>query len=174
MLEVDRTVVKVIQREFPDAPIVGIGAVVVDRGRVLLVQRGHEPSKGKWSLPGGMLELGESLEEGVRREVAEETGLAVEAIELVELIDRVLREAGPEGERVRYHYVIADYLCRVVGGSLHAASDAASVRWVERAEWNSHSALALDPITVRVIEKGWQRAAALERGALERGAKETR
>lgn len=152
---------KVIQREFPDAPIVGVGAVVVDQGRVLLVQRGREPSKGKWSLPGGMLELGESLEEGVRREVAEETGLEVKAIELVELIDRVLRETGAEGERVRYHYVIADYLCRVVGGSLRAGSDAAAVRWVERAEWNSHSALALDPITVRVIEKGWQRASAL-------------
>jgi 8-oxo-dGTP diphosphatase len=153
-------VAKVIQREFPDAPIVGVGAVVVDQGRVLLVQRGREPSKGKWSLPGGMLELGESLEEGVRREVAEETGLEVKTIELVELIDRVLRETGPEGERVRYHYVLADYLCRVVGGSLQAGSDAAAVRWVERAEWNSHSALALDPITVRVIEKGWQRASA--------------
>jgi 8-oxo-dGTP diphosphatase len=154
-------VAKVLQREFPDAPIVGIGGVVVDQGRVLLVQRGREPSKGKWSLPGGMLELGESLEEGVRREVAEETGLEVEAVELVELIDRVLREPGAEGERVRYHYVIADYLCRVVGGSLQAGSDAAAVRWVERAEWNSHSVLALDPITVRVIEKGWRRASAL-------------
>jgi 8-oxo-dGTP diphosphatase len=161
-------VAKVIQREFPEAPIVGVGAVVVDQGRVLLVQRGREPSKGKWSLPGGMLELGESLEEGVKREVVEETGLEVEPLELVELIDRILRETGPEGERVRYHYVIADYLCRVVGGKLQAASDAAAVRWVERAEWNSHSALAVDPITVRVIEAGWQRAAALERAAKER------
>lgn len=146
----------------------GIGAVVVDQGRVLLVQRGREPSKGKWSLPGGMLELGESLEEGLRREVAEETGLEVVVVELVELIDRVVRETDSEGDRVRYHYVIADYLCRVVGGTLHAASDAAAVRWVERAEWNSHSALALDPITVRVIEKGWQRAAELDRKPKER------
>ncbi|HEY1579923.1 MAG TPA: NUDIX domain-containing protein [Terracidiphilus sp.] len=152
---------KVFQREFPESPIVGVGAVVVDRGRVLLVQRGREPSKGKWSLPGGMLEIGESLVDGVAREVEEEAGLKVEVLELVELIDRIIREAGPEGERIRYHYVIADYLCRVVGGSLKAASDAAAARWVERAEWNSHSALALDPITVRVIEKGWQRAAAL-------------
>ncbi len=139
----------------------GVGAVVVDRGRVLLVQRGHEPSKGKWSLPGGMLELGESLTDGVAREVQEETGLIVESIELIELIDRVQKEDGLEGERIRYHYVIADYLCRVVGGFLHAASDADAVRWVERAEWNSHSALALDPMTVRVIEAGWQRATAL-------------
>jgi len=157
----------VLQREFPDSPIVGVGAVVVDGERVLLVQRGHEPSKGKWSLPGGILELGESLAEGVAREVLEETGLVVEIIELVELLDRVHRGDGPSGERVRYHYVIADYLCRVVGGALQAASDADAVRWVERAEWNSHSALALDPITVRVIEAGWQRARALNQSGRE-------
>ena len=150
-----------IHREFPLAPIVGVGAVVVDSGRVLLVRRGREPFKGKWSLPGGMLELGESLQAGVVREVEEETGLCVEPLELVELLDRIVREETPGGERVRYHYVIADYLCRVVGGSLQAASDAEAVRWVERSEWNSHSALALDPITVRVIEIGWQRACAL-------------
>jgi ADP-ribose pyrophosphatase YjhB (NUDIX family) len=100
------------------------------------------------------LEVGESLTAGVVREVSEETGLTVEPLELIELLDRIHRE----GERVRYHYVIADYLCRVVGGELKAASDADAVRWVERAEWNSHSALKLDPITVRVIEAGWQRA----------------
>lgn len=155
---------KVFQREFPEAPIVGVGAIVVDRGRVLLVQRGHEPSKGKWSLPGGMLEIGESLADGVVREVEEETGLQVEVIELIELIDRIVRHKDEEGERIRYHYVIADYLCRVIGGSMQAGSDAAGVRWVERAQWNSHSALALDPITVRVIEKGWQRAAVLKGG----------
>lgn len=136
-----------------------MGAVIVDRGRVLLVQRGREPSKGKWSLPGGVLELGESLTEGLVREVREETGLEVEAVELVELIDRIVKQPASEGEgRIRYHYVIADYLCRVTSGQLHAASDADAVRWVERAEWNSHSALLFDPITVRVIEAGWQRA----------------
>jgi ADP-ribose pyrophosphatase YjhB (NUDIX family) len=160
-------VAKVVQREFPEGPIVGVGAVVVHRGRVLLVKRGHQPLKGKWSLPGGMLELGESLTQGVAREVQEETGLDVEAIELIELIDRIHKESGPSGERVRYHYVIADYLCRVVGGTLQAASDATGVRWVERAEWNSHSALELDPITVRVIEAGWQRARALDQSEQE-------
>lgn len=150
-----------IDREYPRAPIVGVGAVVVDAGSVLLVQRGREPLKGKWSLPGGMLELGESLHEGVVREVEEETGLQVEPLELLELLDRIVREETPAGKRVRFHYVIADYLCRVTGGTLKAASDAAAVRWVERAEWNSHSALALDPITVRVIEAGYQRAAEL-------------
>ncbi len=145
-----------MQREFPEAPLVGVGAVVVDEGRVLLVRRGTEPLKGQWSLPGGLLELGESLAAAVVREVREETGLDVEPVELVELLDRIHRES----EKVRYHYVIADYLCRVAGGSLQAASDADAVRWVERAEWNSHSALKLDPVTVRVIEMGWQRAQA--------------
>jgi 8-oxo-dGTP diphosphatase len=161
MLEEDR-MAEPIQREFPQSPLVGIGAVVVEAGRVLLVQRGREPLKGKWSLPGGMLKIGESLHEGVIREVEEETGLHVEPIELVELLDRIVREQSSEGERIRYHYIIADYLCRVVGGTLKAASDAEAVLWVGRAEWNSYSALALDPITVRVIEAGWQRAAALK------------
>jgi ADP-ribose pyrophosphatase YjhB (NUDIX family) len=151
-----------MQREFPTAPLVGVGAVVVSEGRVLLVRRGTEPLKGEWSLPGGMLELGESLTDGVVREVLEETGLVVEPLELVELLDRIYSEAG----RVKYHYVIADYLCRVTGGQLQASSDADAVRWVERAEWNSHSALKLDPITVRVMEKGWQMAHARKEDSL--------
>lgn len=135
-------------------PLVGVGAVIVHEGRVLLVQRGHEPLRGQWSIPGGLIEIGEMLHEAVVREVREETGLDVEPIELVELLDRI----HSEGERVRYHYVIADYLCRVVGGTLKAADDADAVRWVERAGWSSHSALVLEPITVRVIERAWQRA----------------
>jgi len=153
-----------LQREYPAAPLVGVGAVIVHDGRVLLVQRGTEPARGRWSIPGGLIEVGEPLSEAVVREVREETGLQVEPVELIELLDRIHRE----GDRVRYHYVIADYLCRVVGGALHAASDADAVRWVERPEWNSHSALVLDPITVRVIEAGWQRARALEKKAGEK------
>ena len=144
---------QLMQREFPLAPLVGVGAGVVDEGRVLLVRRGREPLKGQWSLPGGLLELGESLTDGVSREVLEETGLIVEPIELIELLDRIHHQE----KRVRYHYVIADYLCRVKGGTLQAGSDADDVRWAERAEWNSHNALNLDPITVRIIELGWQR-----------------
>jgi len=147
-----------MQREFTLAPLVGVGAVVVDEGRVLLVRRGREPLKGQWSLPGGMLELGESLTAGVAREVLEETGLNVEPIELIELLDRIHHEE----ERVRFHYVIADYLCRVTGGILQAASDADDVRWAERAEWNSHSALKLDSVTARIIELGWQRSQQLQ------------
>lgn len=146
-----------MQREFPETPLVGVGAVVVNHGCVLLIRRGTEPLKGEWSLPGGVLELGESLLAGVVREVQEETGLSVEPLELIELLDRIHRV----DERVRYHYVIADYLCRVVGGELKAASDADAVRWVAREEWNSHSALRIDPVTTRVIELGWQRAQAL-------------
>jgi ADP-ribose pyrophosphatase YjhB (NUDIX family) len=152
-----------MRREFPETPLVGVGAVVVHEDRVLLVRRGTEPLKGHWSLPGGLLEVGESLADGVVREVREETGLTVKPVELVELLDRIHKD----GERVRYHYVIADYLCRVVGGALQAASDADAVRWVERAEWNSHSALVLDPVTVRVIEAGWQRARILQAKGLE-------
>src|ERR1035437_5889688 len=150
-----------MQREFPEIPLIGVGAVIVDEGRVLLVRRGNEPMKGHWTLPGGLLALGESLRDGVMREVREETGLVVEVLQLIELLDRIHRD----GERIRYHYVIADYLCRIAGGALQAASDADEVRWVERAEWNSHSALVLDPVTVRVIENGWQ----LARGRLKKG-----
>ena len=151
-----------MQREFPEAPLIGVGAVVVDGDRVLLVRRGAEPLKGQWSLPGGLVELGEPLVDAGGREVREETGLAIEPVELIELLDRIHRE----GERVRYHYVIADYLCRVTGGAIQAASDADEVRWVERAEWNRPDsvmgALRLDPVAVRVIEMGWQRARALQ------------
>ncbi len=153
-----------MQREFPSSPLVGVGAVLVHEGRVLLVQRGHEPAKGQWSLPGGLIDVGESLREAVTREVREETGLIVEPVELIELLERIHRD----GDRVRYHYVIADYLCRVVGGALAAASDADAVRWVERSEWNSHSALRIDPITTRVMEAGWQRAKALQLQAGEK------
>jgi 8-oxo-dGTP diphosphatase len=154
-----------LQREYPLAPLVGVGAVIVDESRVLLVQRATEPALGRWSIPGGLIEVGEMLTEAVVREVSEETGLEVEPVELVELLDRIHRD----GDRVRYHYVIADYLCRVTGGTLKAASDAAAARWVERTEWNRldvhglsvEGALVLDPITVRVIEAGWQRAKTL-------------
>ncbi|KAA6465505.1 NUDIX domain-containing protein [Acidobacteria bacterium AB60] len=159
-----------MQREYPVAPLVGVGAVIVNEGRVLLVQRATEPALGRWSIPGGLIEIGEMLTGAVIREVLEETGLEVEPIELVELLDRIHRD----GDRVRYHYVIADYLCRVTGGTLKAASDAAAVRWVERAEWNSHSALILDPITVRVIEAGWQRATTLDWQALDGPGGKTR
>ncbi|MGC9159289.1 MAG: NUDIX hydrolase [Terracidiphilus sp.] len=140
------------------APLVGVGAVIVDKGRVLLVRRGTEPLKGHWSLPGGLVELGEQVLDAVVREAREETGLSVEPLELIELLDRIDRQKEGASERIRYHYVIADYLCRVAGGELRAASDADDACWVERTQWNSPGILQLDPVTVRVMEAGWQRA----------------
>jgi ADP-ribose pyrophosphatase YjhB (NUDIX family) len=148
-----------MHREFPETPLMGVGAVVVDRGRVLLVRRGREPMRGAWTLPGGLLEVGETLLSGVAREVLEETGLIVKPIELVELLERIHREH----ERIQYHYVIADYLCLVVGGELHASSDADALRWAERAEWLAADA-ELDAVTVRVMEAGWQRARVMRQG----------
>lgn len=145
------------QREFPANPLVGVGAVVVDeRGRVLLVKRGTEPMKGHWSLPGGLLYLGEPLIEGVRREVVEETGLTVQPEAIIEVIDRIYRESAQAP--VRYHYVIVDYWCRVLGGQAKSASDAEDICWASEAEWRETNAYELEAITLRVIEKGWQMA----------------
>jgi 8-oxo-dGTP diphosphatase len=118
-----------MKREFPDHPLVGVGGVVIHRHRVLLIRRGSEPLKGQWSLPGGMLELGEQLEDGVRRELKEETGLEVEPLALLAVFDRIMR-GGPDGQRVRYHYVIVDYVCRRKRGRLVPASDVLDARWV--------------------------------------------
>jgi len=113
-------------REYPVGPIIGVGGVVVQDGKVLIVKRAHEPRKGEWSLPGGQVELGETLIDATRREIREETGLDVEVGALIELFDRVHRHDG----RVQYHFVIADFLCTPCGGTLAAADDALDVAWV--------------------------------------------
>jgi ADP-ribose pyrophosphatase YjhB (NUDIX family) len=117
-----------MKRKFPNQPIVGVGGVVIHRDRVLLIRRGKEPLKGEWSIPGGMLELGEELTAGVRRELKEETGLEVEPLECILVFDRVTKHGG----RVKYHYVIIDYLCRKKRGRLRPASDVVDARWVGR------------------------------------------
>ena len=119
-------------REYPDAPRVGVGAVILDRDRVLLVKRGQPPSQGKWSIPGGLVHLGERIEDALRREVQEECGVEVRLLGLCGVIDRV-RHAPPDGAaapRVHYHYVIIDYVASVESGVPRAGSDAAEVRWV--------------------------------------------
>ena len=109
------------RRQYPERPIVGVGAVIVDAGNVVLIRRRFEPLAGQWSLPGGSLELGETLERGAAREALEETGLQVEVGPIVEVFDRIMLD---EERRVRYHFVLVDYLCRPVGGALQAGSDA--------------------------------------------------
>jgi 8-oxo-dGTP diphosphatase len=137
-----------MSREYPERPIAGVGAVVLDGDRVLLVQRGQAPLKGEWSLPGGALELGETLEEGIRREVLDETGLVVEPVTVVEVLDRISRDS--EG-RVQYHYVLVDFLCRVIGGNLACATDAADVRWT-----GADDLAGVAPFTVSVIRKAFE------------------
>jgi 8-oxo-dGTP diphosphatase len=116
-------------REYPERPLVGVGGVVIENGRALLIRRASEPLRGEWSIPGGMLELGETLEEGVARELLEETGLQVRVLDLIELFDRIVYAANGASagsndlQRPRFHYVIADYLCERISGEHAAASD---------------------------------------------------
>jgi len=114
-------------RDFPSQPVVGVGAVILDGDRVLLVKRGHAPLKGEWSLPGGTVELGETLHAAVVREVREETGLDVTVGPLLEVFDRIDR--APD-DRILYHFVIVDFACRHSGGALGHSSDAEDARWV--------------------------------------------
>ncbi len=142
------------RRRYPGAPVVGVGGVVVRGGQVLLVKRGHQPAKGIWSIPGGAVELGEGCRQALAREVREETGLEVEVGPLIEVVDRILPD--PEG-RIEYHYVLIDYLCYSPRGEARAASDAAQVRWVDRAEL---AGARLTPDTLGVILRGLE----LDRG----------
>ena len=122
---------KATKREYPDRPIVGVGAVIVQNGRAVLVKRTGEPLAGEWSVPGGVLEIGESLRQGIEREALEETGLVVVAGPVLDVFDSI--SADPDG-RTRYHYCLIDFLCRAVSGELRAGSDAAAVRWISRDE----------------------------------------
>jgi len=114
-------------REYPERPVIGVGGVIVDRGRTVLIRRGTEPLLGQWSIPGGTIEVGETIEEAVHRELREETGLEVRVLELIELFDRIYFENGAaaaqDRKKPRYHYVIADYFCELIGGEPRAGSD---------------------------------------------------
>ncbi len=121
----------IMKREYPDRPIVGVGAVIVDQNRVLVVKRGSPPMAGQWTIPGGVVELGETLRAAAEREAREETGLTVRAGEVIEVIDRILPD---ENGRPQYHFVLVDFLCTVEKGEICAGSDAAEVAWVGQAE----------------------------------------
>jgi 8-oxo-dGTP diphosphatase len=137
-------------RRYPRHPLVGVGAILVDRGRILLVERGKEPLKGWWSLPGGALETGETLRDAVRREVREETGLEIEPVAVFEIFERILRDLDGRPE---YHYVLIDYLCRVTGGGLRPGDDVSRVEWVREEHLGT---LAITEGTLPVIEKAFR------------------
>ena len=120
-----------MKREYPDRPLVGVGAVIVHEGRAVIVQRGTEPLKGQWSVPGGALEIGETLRQCAIREALEETGLQVEAGEVLEVFDAIYLE--PDG-RILYHYVLIDFACKLLGGELKAGGDAVQAKWVTAEE----------------------------------------
>jgi ADP-ribose pyrophosphatase YjhB (NUDIX family) len=140
-----------MNREFPEHPLIGVGSIIIKGNQVVLVKRAHPPIQGQWSIPGGVLEVGEMLREAAIREAREETGLVVEPGELLGVFDRILRD--PEN-RVQYHYVLIDFLCRTVGGELSAESDAAEVRWFTRKELPT---LNLAEDTLEVIQKGFEK-----------------
>ena len=137
-------------REYPERPVVGIGGVAISEGRVLLIRRGGPPLEGEWSIPGGMLEVGETLHQAVRRELAEETGMEIRVGELIEVFERIFPDS--EG-RAQYHFVILDYLCEVIRGTARAGSDATEVAWATENEIDS---FRLSEAAARVIKRAFE------------------
>lgn len=135
-------------RQYPDRPIVGVGAVIVVDGKVVLIKRKYEPLKGQWSLPGGMVEIGETLESALTREMLEETGLRVDVGPVIEVFDRIMRD---EDRRVRFHFVLIDYLCWPVDGLLRAGSDVDEAVWADPATLSRY---ALTDKATSVIQRG--------------------
>lgn len=136
-------------RRYPARPLIGVGALIIEGDSILLVERGKEPLKGYWSLPGGLLEVGERLEAAIRREVLEETGLLIEPMRVHEIFERIMPDARGVAE---YHYVLIDYICRVSGGELRAASDASRAAWVSQPNLAGYR---LTEGTLPVIEKAF-------------------
>jgi 8-oxo-dGTP diphosphatase len=141
-----------IPREYPPVPLIGVGAVIVQGSRSVLVRRGRPPSLGQWSIPGGLVEVGETLKRAVAREALEETGLVVEPCELIEVLERIFPD---DQGLIQYHYVLADYLCKVTGGELRAGSDATDAIWMER---KGLADLAIAPVTLEIIAKAFDLA----------------
>jgi 8-oxo-dGTP diphosphatase len=150
------------RREYPELPIVGVGGVAIQNGRALLIRRGTEPLKGEWSIPGGMLEIGETLVAGVERELLEETGLKVRVLELIEIFERISHEEIPgvareAGARPQYHFVIVDYLCEVVSGTAVAGSDVTDLAFAAEDDLPQFN---LTPTATRIFKKAFAMAAA--------------
>jgi len=139
-----------VKREYPDRPIVGVGAIIIRGEEVLLARRGREPGYGKWSIPGGGVKLGETVEEAVIREVREEVNLAIRVEDMVEVLERIFRD--PEG-KVQYHYVLVDFLCERLSGEAKPSSDALEVQWVPISEIPHHP---LPGKTKKVIQKAFE------------------
>jgi 8-oxo-dGTP diphosphatase len=146
-------------REYPDRPVVGVGGVVIEDGRALLIRRGSEPLLGQWSIPGGTLELGESLEAGVARELLEETGLHVRVLDLIEVFDRIYVQAGEGGggtkQRPKFHYVIVDYLCERISGEARAGSDVTDLAFARKDELDNYH---LTETATRVLRRAFAMA----------------
>ena len=137
-------------RKYPDRPFVGVGAVIVQDGQVLIVKRKYDPLAGQWSLPGGGVELGETVEDSIVREMLEETGLEIEVGPVIEVFDRITRDDAGE---VRYHFVLVDYLCWPLGGELRASSDVADARFVDPADLPQYNLTAkANDVIARALE----------------------
>ena len=138
------------ERRYPRHPLLGVGALIYEQDRILMVERGGEPLKGWWSIPGGLVETGELLQDAVCREVREETGLEVEPVHMLKIFERIMRDAAGAAE---YHYVLIDYICRVRGGELRAGDDVNRAEWVRRRDLKP---MQITEGTLAVIEKGFR------------------
>lgn len=143
-------------RRYPAHPLLGVGAIIFEGERVLLAERGKEPLKGWWSLPGGLVETGEVLRDAICREVREETGLAVEPVRVFEIFERIMRDAQGAAE---YHYVLVDYVCRISGGALAPGDDVSRVTWVREDELGQYR---ITEGTAGVIAKAFRERKTIE------------
>lgn len=137
-------------REYPRRPVVGVGGVVIADGRALLIRRGHAPLEGQWSIPGGTLEVGETIVDGIKRELAEETGIEVRVRDLIEVFERIFRD---KDGRVQYHFVILDYFCEMVEGSARAGGDVVDVAWASESDLAKYE---LTEAATRVLKKAFK------------------
>lgn len=140
-------------REYPARPIVGVGGVVIRDGHVLLIRRARPPLQGEWSIPGGGLDVGETIAQGVRRELIEETGIDVRVLDHIETFERIMLD---DAGKVQYHYVILDYLCEPTGGELRAGGDVSDAAWVGKQQLANYK---LRETALRVITKAFAMSA---------------